>query len=105
MSAASPSRHVGVEADEPWVVSSVRPLDTRRAANAAASATPNLSITPLRDQRKTLRFGGLSQKAAEGARTLDLLHGKCAADRRNPADTKNRLFPQAFHGLVIGFEW
>jgi hypothetical protein len=44
-------------------------------------------------------------KAAEGARTLDLLHGNCAADRRSPTDTGNPVFPQAFHGPAIGFEW
>ena len=35
-------------------------------------------------------------KAAEGTRTLDLLHGNCAAPRWNPMDTGNGLWLRAF---------
>jgi Phage integrase family len=56
------------------------------------------------EQQKT-RLSGALTRAAEGARTLDLLHGNCAADALNPMDTGNPLFPQGFHGPGIGFEW
>jgi len=44
-------------------------------------------------------------QAAEGTRTLDLLHGNSWSAGRLPMNTENSLFPLTFHGPGLGAEW
>lgn len=48
---------------------------SRLVAKRGSHDLSDLTTTTLR-RRETLRFAGFLWKAAEGARTLDLLHGK-----------------------------